>query len=205
MNSGHTAERVFEVLKARILDREFRPGERLDPAHLASTLAASVTPVRDALHLLTGEGLVESRPGGGFHLPSLDEPALRDRYEWAVELLTLALRNRGHSIKLPCPLELANGSIASRIADLFLLIARNSRNGEHWCAVERLNARLHAVRLVEPGVLADAREELAELEEAMRAGARDRIRRLLQIYHRRRVRAAAEIVRALYRAEPTGH
>lgn len=205
MNSGHTAERVFEVLKARILDREFRPGERLDPAHLASTLAASVTPVRDALHLLTGEGLVESRPGGGFHLPSLDEPALRDRYEWASELLTLALRNGSHTTKPYSSVELASGSIASRIADLFLLIARSSRNGEHWRAVERLNSRLHTVRLVEPKVLSDAQDELAELEEAIRAGARDRIRRLLQIYHRRRVRAAAEIVRALYRAEPTGH
>ena len=205
MNSGQTAERVLEVLKARILGREFRPGERLDPAHLASTLAASVTPVRDALHLLTGEGLVENRPGGGFHLPSLDEPALRDRYEWAAELLMLALRNRGHTMKPPCPVELANGSIANRIADLFQLIAGNSRNGEHGRAVERLNARLHAVRLVEPGVLADAREELAELEEAILSGARERMRRLLQTYHRRRVRAAAEIVRALYRADPTGH
>ena len=202
MNSGQTAERVLETLKARILSREFRPGERLDPAHLASTLAASVTPVRDALHLLTGEGLVESRTGGGFHLPSLDEPALRDRYEWAAQLLTLALRSSGDRAKLPASVDLASGSIAHRTGDLFLLIAVASRNGEHWRAVERLNARLHAVRLVEAKVLAGADEELTVLEEAMFSGTRDRMRVLVQTYHRKRTRAAAEIVRALYRSDP---
>ena len=204
MNAGQTAERVHEALKARILSREFRPGERLDPAHLASTLAASVTPVRDALHLLTGEGLVDSRPGGGFHLPSLDEPALRDRYEWAAQLLILALRSSPNGGKPPGPVDLANGSIASRTADLFLLIASASRNGEHWRSVERLNARLHAIRLVEPKVLKTPDEELAELEQALFAGARNRLRQLVQAYHRRRTRAAAEIVRALYRTDPSG-
>src|SRR5690606_19908960 len=92
MNSGATAERVHEVLKARIMGREFRPGDRLDPAVLAAPLSASVTPVRDALHLLTGEGLVETRTSGGFHVPALDEPALKDLYGWSAELLALAIR-----------------------------------------------------------------------------------------------------------------
>jgi DNA-binding GntR family transcriptional regulator len=48
-------------------------------ALLAEQLSASVTPVRDALNTLTGEGLVEP-PGGGFHLPPLDEPGLRDMF-----------------------------------------------------------------------------------------------------------------------------
>lgn len=204
MNAGQTAERVHETLKARILGRAFRPGERLDPAQLASTLAASVTPVRDALHLLTGEELVESRPGGGFHLPALDEPALRDRYEWAAQLLMLALRSSADGATRSGPVEHASGSIASRTADLFLLIASRSRNGEHWRAVGRLNARLHAVRLVESGVLAGDDQELAELAQAMFAGPNDRLRQLVQAYHRRRIRAAAAIVRALYRVDPAG-
>lgn len=202
MNPGATAERVHVALKARIMGREYRPGERLDPALLSVALAASVTPVRDALHLLTGEGLVEARAGGGFHLPGLDEPSLRDRYDWASELLLLALRS---ATRAPHAGELANGSVASRIGDLFLLIARRSPNGEHWRAVDRLNARLHAVRLVEPGVLAGTVEELARLEEAIRADERELLRRLVPAYHARRRRASAEIVRALYRADlPVG-
>ena len=46
-----------------------------------------------------------------------------------------------------------------------------------------------------------AEEELAELEEAFLTGAPERLRRLVQTYHRRRSRAAAGIVRALYRAD----
>lgn len=202
MNSGQTAERVHEALKARILGREFRPGERLDPAVLASSLAASVTPVRDALHLLAGEGLVDSRPGGGFHLPTLDEPSMKDMYDWSADLLLMALRNwvrvPPHSSHFAEP---ESGSIASRIGDLFLLVARRSSNGEHERAVEQLNARLNAVRLVEPTVLVGLEKELTELAEAAFSYERDRLRRLVSAYHRRRRRVAAAIVRALYRAD----
>src|SRR3546814_2721046 len=92
MNSGHTAERVYDAIKQRIMAHEFRPGDRLDPAVLAELLASSVTPVRDALHMLAGEGLVEARTSGGFHLPSIDEPGLEDLYAWAGEVAALAIR-----------------------------------------------------------------------------------------------------------------
>lgn len=203
MNSGVTAERVHEALKARIMGREFRPGDRLDPAVLASTLASSVTPVRDALHLLTGEGLVETRTGGGFHVPALDEPALKDMYDWSAELLALAIR------AWPCPhtaIVMAVSAqddrpIAERVAEAFLALARRSPNGEHVRAIDLLNARLHAARTVEPLVLDNAEEELAAVTSAAAAGERGLLRRLNTAYHRRRHRAAADIVRAVYRAE----
>lgn len=47
MNSGPTAERVHEALKRRIMGREFRSGDRLDPAVLAAPLSSTVTPARD--------------------------------------------------------------------------------------------------------------------------------------------------------------
>ena len=201
MNPGATAERVHEALKARIMGREFRPGERLDPAVLASSLAASVTPVRDALHLLTGEGLVGTRPGGGFHLPALDEPALRDLYDWSADLLLLALRKRGRWSPQIATSSEEDGSIASRASDLFWRLASRSPNFEHARAVGRLNARLYAVRLVEPAVLAGVGEELCELGKAAGEEEGDRLRRLISAYHRRRRRAAAGVLRALYRAD----
>lgn len=199
MNSGATAERVHDVLKARIMSREFRPGDRLDPAVLAAPLGASVTPVRDALHLLTGEGLVETRTSGGFHVPSLDEPALRDRYDWSAALLALAIRTWPRAARLAADAE--NGNIADRTAALFVAIARCSANSEHARAVELLNARLHAVRLVEPHVLHGIEDELAELAAAASQGGRDRLRRCITGYHRRRRRSAAAIVRAVYRTD----
>lgn len=203
MNSGVTAERVHEALRARIMRREFRPGDRLDPAILAGPLASSVTPVRDALHLLTGEGLVETRTSDGFHVPSLDEPALKDLYDWSAELIALVIRAWPRP---DSPIAVASDAqdgrpIAERAAEVFLALARRSPNGEHARAIDRLNARLHAVRTVEPHVLDNAGDELAALASAAAAGERDTLRRLNTAYHRRRRRAAADIVRAVYRAE----
>jgi len=203
MNSGVTAERVHEALKARIMGREFRPGDRLDPAVLAVPLASSVTPVRDALHLLTGEGLVETRTSGGFHVPALDEPALKDLYDWSAELVALAIRAwpRPDTAIAIAPSAQEDRPIAEQAAEAFIAIARRSPNGEHARAIDRLNARLHAVRSVEPHVLGEAHEELAAVTSAAAAGERDLLRRLNTTYHRRRRRAAADIVRAVYRAE----
>lgn len=202
MNSGPTAERIHDALKRRIMGREFRPGDRLDPAVLAAPLASSVTPVRDALHLLTGEGLVETRTSGGFHIPALDEPALKDLYDWSAELLALAIRAWPHSVgsAMPVPGE-GDRPIADRVGVLFLAIARRSANAEHARAIDQLNARLHAARTVEPHVLDKTEEELAAILSAAASEERDLLRRLSLSYHRRRRRAAADIVRAVYRVD----
>lgn len=202
MNSGATAERVHEALKRRIMSREFRPGDRLDPAVLAAPLSSSVTPVRDALHLLTGEGLVETRTSGGFHIPALDEPALKDLYDWSAELLAVAIHARPRATTV-LTMRDAPGekSIAHRTGEIFLAVARRSTNGEHPRAVDRLNARLHATRSVEPHVLGGVEEELAAIGSAAASGERDTLRRLSMSYHRRRRRAAADVVRAVYRID----
>lgn len=60
----HTVERValldqaHEVLKGRVLDRDYRPGERLSIDALARELGFSSTPIREALGRLNAEGLV---------------------------------------------------------------------------------------------------------------------------------------------------
>lgn len=202
MNAGATAERVHEALRWQIMNREFRPGDRLDPALLAAPLASSVTPVRDALNLLAGEGLVETRMGSGFHVPALDEPGLEDLYDWSAELLMLAMRSWSAKLAVDPNEALDNGtSLAARTAELFMSLARRSRNSEHVRAIERLNARLHAVRCVEPRVLDHAEPEFVALFSAAHAEERPDLRRQIAAYHRRRHRAAAAIVRAVHRAD----
>lgn len=204
MNAGPTAERVYDALKQAIMERAFRPGERLDPAVLADELAASATPVREALDRLVGEDLVESRTGSGFFLPALDEPGLRDMYAWSSELLALALRGwaRENDTAASERSEKTDDqpSVAQRTARLFAAIAERSSNREHTRAVTRLSARIHAVRTVEPLVLATDTHELEPIEAALKAGDRAALRQSIAAYHRRRIRAAAVIVRALYRA-----
>lgn len=202
MNSGVTAERVYEALKQRLMNHEFPPGHRLDPAALAEPLVASVTPVRDALHRLTGEGIVETRIGGGFHVPPLDEPALKDLYDWSAQVVALALRGWRPAAAGTSPeLEGADfGTSAGHAAAVFLAIGRRSRNGEHARAIGRLNARLNAVRTVEPHVLDGVADELGAMAAAFGRDERGTLGRLNAAYHRRRRRAAAAIVRAAYRA-----
>ena len=201
MNSGATAERVYDVLKRRIMDHAFKPGDRLDPAVLCESLASSVTPVRDALHVLTGEGLVETRTSDGFHLPQIDEPALKDLYAWNGEVIQRALR----AWPTACAQIALRGeprefvSFADRAQNLFARIGERSINAEHGRAIESLNARLHAARTVEPHIVDGVETDLEAIGEALGNDDDAALRRLMTPYHRRRQRAAADIVRALYR------
>lgn len=202
MNSGTTSERVYDALKARILVRAFRPGERLDPTVLSEPLNASVTPVRDALNTMRGEGLVEARTSEGFYLPQVDAPALRDLYRWNGEILRLAIQAWPRSVRsaaLPEASLSAADDFPERTAALFFAISRRSPNFEHRRAVASANDRLHAVRWAECKVLSALREELDAIGRALAECAADNLRILLTAYHRRRLRAADETVRTLYR------
>jgi DNA-binding GntR family transcriptional regulator len=84
--------RVYQALKARVMAGAFAPGERIDPARLSADLAASATPIREALHRLAGERLVESWQQEGFRQPFVTEANLRDLYGWSEDLLRLLLR-----------------------------------------------------------------------------------------------------------------
>lgn len=94
MNAGPTSTRIYDSLRTWILDRGFRPGSRLNPTLLADALSSSVTPVRDALHLLAGEELVTAAASGSFAMPLIDEPGLIDLYLWNGQVLELALRDQ---------------------------------------------------------------------------------------------------------------
>jgi len=204
VNAGPTAERVYETLRRAIMERRYRPGERLDPGVVAEQLNTSTTPVREALDRLVGEELVETRTGSGFHLPALDEPALKDLYLWSAEVLALALRGWPRDAWFPgsnwASGESSSEPIADRAARLFAAIATRSLNSEHGRAIDRLNARLHAVRTVEPLVLETSAAALEPIAAAARVGDKAALQRAIGGYHRQRIRAAAAIVRALYRA-----
>ena len=197
MSPGITFERVYLVLKERLGSGGYSAGEHLEPAALSDDLNSSITPVRDALHRLVGEGLVEAPRGDGFRTPLVTEVGLRHLYRWNAALLDMAIRARGVRPMGDPPVS-GDGDPLTRIEVLFLAIAGRSGNPEHVAAVLRVAERLRPARRVEFELEIGGAEEARELAGRVAEQAPGPLRRAVMTYHRRRERLAAEIVERLH-------
>jgi DNA-binding GntR family transcriptional regulator len=200
MNSGHTAERVYDAVKRRILTGAYRPGERIEVAALAQQVDSSATPVRDALHLLVGERLIETRSGDGFHLPQIDAPALNDLYEWSAQVLLQALRSwkADHGPDAQSTGNQTDADPGEVAGGLFARVGALASNAEYRREIQSINDRLYAARIAEAAVLLDWRDEIAILQVELERGNVPVLRRLIVAYHRRRKRAVMETIRAFH-------
>lgn len=84
-------ERVYAVLRDKLMRGGFAPGQKLKIAELANALGTSAMPVRDALNRLAAERAVESLPNRGVRVPALSKDSLEDLMEarFAVEGLAV--------------------------------------------------------------------------------------------------------------------
>src|SRR5499433_2889043 len=73
-----TADAVYEVLRACIIEGEFAPGQRLLSDAIASDLKVSRTPVREALRKLEAEGLIEASGRAGLTVREISEEDLSE-------------------------------------------------------------------------------------------------------------------------------
>lgn len=202
MSPGLTTERVYDALKGQIMRGEHAAGARLDPARLAYDLGASATPVRDALHRLLGEGLVQSRPHEGFRVPILSEADLRDLYAWSRDLLTLALQRASTgTVPAATTARIGEQPLAENITALFSAITARSGNEEHGQAMRHANERLYHARCVEPEMFRNAAREYQAMCEAWQAGATRDLRRMVHAYHRRRIGSVTRIAPLLARRD----
>jgi DNA-binding GntR family transcriptional regulator len=85
--------RIYKELRRSIIMGHLRPGERLSIEELADSYGTSVTPVRDALQMLSQEGLVTIRPRSGYFVTRITLKQLHDLLELR-ELLELACAER---------------------------------------------------------------------------------------------------------------
>jgi hypothetical protein len=132
----------------------------------------------------------------GFHVPGIDEPALRDLYRWNLEVLLVAIRCWPRNGFLQF---LDDRSAPRRVTELFDRIALSSENAEHASAISRNNARLSAIREIEAQIIPDADQQVAQIATVLLENQQNQLRKLLVAYHRVRERRAAAIVRAHYR------
>ncbi|WP_019482279.1 GntR family transcriptional regulator [Arthrobacter sp. TB 23] len=74
--SGSTGTRVADYIRSAILSGEFGPGQPVRQETLAKRLGASRLPVREALRILEGEGLVTLEPNKGARVTAMDAAEL---------------------------------------------------------------------------------------------------------------------------------
>lgn len=191
MSPAQAMERSYARLKQMLREGVFAPGVRLEAIRLADDLGVSMTPVRDVLHRLAGERLVEATSRDGFHVPRFTEASLRDLYEWNSALLSIAVRTmrRGAEGAPGAPLwEIPAG--ADRVAALFARIASAAPNHEIGHAIASANDRLHPFRIIEQRII--ERVE-GELEQLLTRGS-DQLGAIRR-YHLRRMRAVPDLLR----------
>jgi DNA-binding GntR family transcriptional regulator len=82
IRSGSVTEIAYERIRSLIVDGRLGPGARLHQGQLADSLGISRTSVREALHRLTSESLVEFHSQRGFFVsPPLHLDAVVNRLE----------------------------------------------------------------------------------------------------------------------------
>lgn len=123
---------VYETLKRAILGGDLPLGYRLVQADIAAQLKVSITPVREALRDLAGEGLIRIDPHKGAMIRELDMSEVREIYE---------LRRMLEPVSIRQAVERVTDEEVDRAARLQELMQDEPDPGE-WV---ELNRRFHAV------------------------------------------------------------
>jgi DNA-binding GntR family transcriptional regulator len=135
MNPRSLPEEIAESLVRAAVQGKFALGERLYEPALARDLGVSRIPVREALRLLAGSGIVVATPGRGMRLMSVDGHELRHILAVRSSLECLAIREAHSEPALVdwCPMEsaLADMGHAAKKRDAWLLA--NSDVEFHRC------------------------------------------------------------------------
>ena len=78
---------AYEIIRKKILNQSYTPGEKISIASLTEELQISNTPIREALSMLEEHGLVEITPNSGFKMKRFTQKSFEDLTEAFVGLL----------------------------------------------------------------------------------------------------------------------
>ena len=123
---------VIDQLRAMIINRDLLPGEQIRQEEMARLLGISRVPLREALRVLTTEGLLTHRPHQGYFVTRLSTGDLEQIYDLLEFLETELIR----TVRWPGDDELA----MLRSINLEIAQAAGHRDVS---AVNRLNRELH--------------------------------------------------------------
>ncbi|MBE7942054.1 MULTISPECIES: GntR family transcriptional regulator [Ramlibacter] len=86
------SETLREAIEEEVATGKLLPGTHLDEIELAQRFGVSRTPIREALSLLAGEGLIEIRPRRGAVVASVSPQRLLEMFEVMAELEAMCAR-----------------------------------------------------------------------------------------------------------------
>jgi DNA-binding GntR family transcriptional regulator len=126
-------DQVLAELRTRIIDAQYRPGERLTEDRLAADFGVSRNPVREALRVVEAEGFVELQPRRGAVVAAPDERTMRDMFAARAVLEPLGARIA------------AGRATSEELAALRRLLddARDATRDGDFVRVAELNSALH--------------------------------------------------------------
>jgi DNA-binding GntR family transcriptional regulator len=179
-------EEVFKYLRQKILTGEACPGAKLIESKLAEEIGASRTPVREALHKLEMENLIQSIPRVGYVVNDITEEEVEEIIEIRVAVETLAAKRASAKItsrelnRLERIIRLTEGRLKSDktdgVADLNTefheRICRASRSQRILAISQNLRdqmLRFRRIALREPEVAREANEGHRHILESIKS------------------------------------
>jgi DNA-binding GntR family transcriptional regulator len=197
-------DQLYARLKSDLLSGLFAPGARIEILQLADRFGVSATPVREAIHRLYGERLVEPHPVSGFRIATLNQGQLLELYAWNVHHILAALHlatedglRRALNPILGTRIPEMPGARVSLLNQFFEAIGRATANGEFHGQIAAANERLAAIRLAEAGYFKNMGAELARLLMPVEMNVHSNLRRRIWHYHRRRFEHVSALARKI--------
>lgn len=201
MSEGRV-EALYNSLKERAVNFEFRPGERINEGTIARQLDASRTPLREALNRLVAERLIEFRPGQGFFCRALDSQTIFELYEMRAIIEVAAVRRACERAgdagiaALGARLQ-ADGlstagltirEVVARDEAFHLGIAKLTGNSEMVRHLDRINERIRFIRWIDMGHrVGTTKGEHLDIMTALQDRDSDRAAAVLQTHVMRRM------------------
>jgi DNA-binding GntR family transcriptional regulator len=84
--------KIYDPLREQVLNGEIQPHQHLIEAKIAREIGTSRTPVREALHSLELEGLIESKPRVGYVVKPISEQEVEEICEIRMAIAGVAAR-----------------------------------------------------------------------------------------------------------------
>ncbi|TGV01311.1 GntR family transcriptional regulator [Flavivirga rizhaonensis] len=129
--NNELSAQAYNKVRAMIMSKELAPGQKIVQDKLAETLGISRTPLRSALQMLEGEGLIESIPRKGVIVKEFSDIEI-------VEIFDCRMALEGTAVRL-----FTNHARPSEINDLRKLFSPFLNGGIDDSAYQQADAKFH--------------------------------------------------------------